>query len=157
MALTLQPMTATDFAEWRRRTVPDYAAAKVANGDWQESTAPAQAEESLKRLLPEGLASPGHYLYLVTDAADGRVVGNLWFARQGDDAYLYDLHIRDEFRGRGHGREAMLLLETAATALGLRRIGLHVFGQNRIARSLYESLGYETTDLTMRKQLPQPV
>ncbi|MDQ5978650.1 MAG: hypothetical protein QG602_1624 [Verrucomicrobiota bacterium] len=156
MALVLQPMTATIFAEWRRRTVPDYAAAKVANGDWSEDTAPALAEENLKRLLPEGLASPGHYFYLVTEASDARVVGNLWFARQGADAYLYDLHIRGEFRGRGYGREAMLLLETAAAALGLRRIGLHVFGQNHIARSLYGSLGYETTDLTMRKQLSQP-
>jgi ribosomal protein S18 acetylase RimI-like enzyme len=36
---------------------------------------------------------------------------------------------------------------------GAEEIGLNVFGQNTVARSLYESSGYEISSLQMRKWL----
>jgi ribosomal protein S18 acetylase RimI-like enzyme len=33
------------------------------------------------------------------------------------------------------------------------RIGLHVFGHNERASSLYRKMGYEVTDLTMYKEI----
>ena len=50
----------------------------------------------------------------------------------------------------------MQLLEIAAAQHGFYQISLHVFGENRIARELYLSVGYVITDLTMRKKLPAP-
>ena len=32
-------------------------------------------------------------------------------------------------------------------------ISLHVFGHNRVARALYEKLGYETTNVNMTEKL----
>jgi ribosomal protein S18 acetylase RimI-like enzyme len=48
----------------------------------------------------------------------------------------------------------MLLAEEQAHGAGATEIGLNVFGYNAVARGLYESLGYETTSLQMRKELP---
>lgn len=45
------------------------------------------------------------------------------------------------------------LTEQEAKNLGLKEIGLHVFGFNAPAIALYESLGYKTTDLVMAKTL----
>jgi ribosomal protein S18 acetylase RimI-like enzyme len=47
----------------------------------------------------------------------------------------------------------MLALEARVISMGLDVISLHVFGHNRAARSLYEKLGYETTNVYMSKKL----
>jgi len=57
------------------------------------------------------------------------------------------------FRGKGLGRQIVLLAEKEALARGLNRIGLHVFGFNETANGLYRALGYITTDLVMEKML----
>jgi hypothetical protein len=48
---------------------------------------------------------------------------------------------------------AMVLGEEYARAQGAHTLGLSVFGFNTGARGLYESLGYETTSVKMRKKL----
>ena len=64
-----------------------------------------------------------------------------------------DIEIRPEFRRRGYGRAVMLLAEEVARTHGAEYLGLNVFGHNPNARALYESLGYETQAVRMRKPL----
>ena len=59
----------------------------------------------------------------------------------------------EAFRGRGYGREAMLLAEAEARGRGMRSIGLKVHGSNAAARSLYASLGYDVITQQMKKSL----
>ncbi len=66
-----------------------------------------------------------------------------------DLAWLFDIEILPEYRGQGHGRSVMRLAETEAKALGCSRLGLHVFATNKVAHLLYESCGYQVTDLSM--------
>jgi ribosomal protein S18 acetylase RimI-like enzyme len=47
----------------------------------------------------------------------------------------------------------MRALEGEAKRLGFKKLGLHVFGHNMIARGLYEKLGYAITNLNMAKSL----
>lgn len=47
----------------------------------------------------------------------------------------------------------MILAEGYARAHGGQALGLNVFGFNNTARRLYESLGYETISIKMRKTL----
>lgn len=47
----------------------------------------------------------------------------------------------------------MLLAESHVRSRGGSALALNVFGFNTAARTLYESLGYETTSLQMRKPL----
>ena len=47
----------------------------------------------------------------------------------------------------------MTLAEEAARNHGATELGLNVFGHNAVARSLYESMGYQTTAVNMRKSL----
>ena len=44
------------------------------------------------------------------------------------------------------------LLEKARE-LDLKSIGLHVFAYNKVAKNLYESMGYEVSSLNMIKKL----
>ena len=156
MSLILVPMTEAEYLAWREFTIPDYAREKTASGAWPEADALRLAREAVDKLLPQGLATPHHYLRMLCRETDSQPVGHLWFAAEGAHAYLYDIFIQEDCRGQGWGRAAMKKLEEAVLALGLSSIKLHVFGSNQAAQALYSSLGYETTDLSMRKQLSRP-
>jgi ribosomal protein S18 acetylase RimI-like enzyme len=69
---------------------------------------------------------------------------------------VYDLAVKPEYRRQGHARRAFQALESEVAALGLSRIGLHVFSHNTGAQALYASLGYHVTGHNMTKMLDAP-
>jgi ribosomal protein S18 acetylase RimI-like enzyme len=152
--VTLRPTSAAEYASWLAAAVPEYAAAKVAAGQWPEGTALDRARREFADLLPRGRLTPDHHLYTVL--GDGGVpVGTLWFAvqeRAGQRiAWVYDVVIAPEHRRQGHAFRAFQALEAEVARLGLGGIALHVFGHNRAAQALYVKLGYSTTNINMYK------
>lgn len=154
---TLVPMAQAEFLAFVEETVPAYAADKVACGQWREAEALALSRKEFAELLPQGLATPGHHLYTLHDAASGDAVGRLWIAEQQRAgslvAYVYDIAIAPAHRRKGHATRAFEALEAETRALGLEGIALHVFGHNRDAQALYEKLGYRPTNIHMFKDI----
>lgn len=153
--LALRRMTAAEFARYLKTAVPGYARAHIRAGDVDPKKALAKAKAEYAELLPKGEKTPGHFLYSITHA--GKAVGMLWFevhARHAQKkAYVFDIHIVKRHRGNGLGRQALAALEERAKKLGARSVSLHVFGENLVARALYESSGYETRHVNMTKEL----
>ncbi|NXY97819.1 GNAT family N-acetyltransferase [Streptomyces sp. BR123] len=147
-----RPMTPAEYEVWLAEALEGYAADWAARGMPPEA-ARAKSEADHARDLPRGLDTPG--VSLCTLEAAGVPVGHLWVApsrtRQG--AYVYDVAVAEPYRGRGHGRDLMLLAERRALAGGHRTLGLHVFAGNTPALRLYESLGYRPTDIHFAKDL----
>ena len=107
-------------------------------------------------LFPDGLRSAGQSVFVL--AAGEEPVGSLWLGipksdEEPDLAWVYDIEVREAFRGRGYGRQAMLLAEQEARSRGMRVLGLNVFGANAVARGLYDSLGFKVTSQQMKKDL----
>ncbi|GAB2887619.1 hypothetical protein GCM10022245_23550 [Streptomyces mayteni] len=153
--VTLRPLVARHFSAWLERSRAEYAKDLVALGQTSED-AYRHADESMARSFPSGIPTPEHVVFDVVDDA-GVAVGYLWIGPdRSDDAgawWIWDIVIDADKRGRGLGRMAMLLGEEYARAQGAHTLGLSVFGFNTGARGLYESLGYETTSVKMRKKL----
>lgn len=153
--LHLRPMTTTEYETYRARLIPEYAAEHVQAGDWSAGQAEALAAESVSNLLPEGPGTRG-MLLLVAEMPRGQPVGLVWVAldrpRQGE-AWIYDIEISAEHQGKGYGRALLQAAEQEAARHGATAIGLNVFGTNTAARNLYESSGYQTTSMNMRKEL----
>ena len=154
MTLSLIEVPAEKLGDWVANTRAGFVASLVESGETQ-AAAEERADQSLSRVFPDGELADGHVVF---DAvADGVTVGRVWIGLAfGDDPaawWVWDIEIDAEFRGRGFGRTAMLLAEDEARSRGAQNLGLNVFGSNRIARGLYESLGYQTTSLQMRKRL----
>lgn len=151
----LVPMTQPEFEVYVERLVTEYAADNVRAGYWSESEALERSRKQTESLLPQGLQTKDHYLYTMFDGETA--VGMIWLRAELDrpvkGGFLFDVEIRQEFRGRGYGREIMSLIEEKARALEIRKLGLHVFGYNDVARKLYESVGYEVSSLNMIKEL----
>jgi ribosomal protein S18 acetylase RimI-like enzyme len=108
------------------------------------------------KTFPNRTPEFGHEIFHV-QTGSGDTVGYLWIGQdQSDDPnawWVWDVVIDADQRSRGFGREAMRLAEDVARSRGARSLGLSVFGFNSRARALYESLGYETTSIKMRKTL----
>jgi len=68
-------------------------------------------------------------------------------------AWLYDIEIAPEQRGKGYGRGLLAALERQLASLRVESLGLNVFADNPVARRLYESSGYDVTTQNMTKTL----
>ena len=105
--------------------------------------------------MPGGVDSPG-MLLLAAETADAGLIGIVWVElqhRQATGAWIYDVEIVPEQRGREYGSALLRAAEREVEKLGVKSIALNVFGGNAAARRLYESSGYEITSLFMRKRL----
>lgn len=151
----LTPMTQSEYDVFLEQAVVEYAEDNIRAGYWDESEAIGKSRKEFERLLPKGLESENHFLYTVYDGET--MVGLIWLRANKDrpvpSGFIFGLRIEEEFRGRGYGKQTMLLIEEKARELGLKSMGLHVFGVNTVARNLYESIGYEISSLNMQKQL----
>ncbi|MEV0321344.1 GNAT family N-acetyltransferase [Streptomyces sp. NPDC050658] len=145
-----RPMSDAEYEVWLAREKEDYARTWVERGV-PEAEARAKSEADHAKNLGQGLATPGMRLSVL--AHEGTRVGTLWLAVRDDSAFVYDVEVDEEYRGRGHGRSLMLLAEAQAQEAGSSRIGLNVFAGNTPAQRLYESLGYEPITYYVYKQL----
>ena len=154
--LVVRPMTPGEFEVLRSRLVGEYAAEHVRAGNWTEDEAEARAAEQTDELLPRGVDTPG-MLLLMAETADGKQIGHVWVGlerRPGfPGAWIYSIEIAPDQRGKGYGRALLLAAEQETALRGVKAIGLNVFGPNTVARTLYESAGYQVASLQMHKEL----
>ena len=148
-------MTAIEYEVFLDRTILEYAEDKVRAGVWVESEAFEESRKEYFNDLPQGLQTKNQYLYTLYNGA--QAVGLIWLRANIDrptkDGFILEFYVDEKQRGKGYGRQAMFLIEKKARDLGLKSIGLHVFGPNKIARHLYESIGYEVTSVNMSKTI----
>ena len=154
--MKITPMSEAEYNVWAPRSREGYAADKMKANGLTKEEAGKIAEADFARLLPDGLKSPDNFLFTIKDEKQN-IAGFCWFVVRGAEnnrrAFVCDIVVEEAYRGKGCGKQMMRHMEGEAKSMGLKRIGLHVFGFNEIAIGLYESLGYETTDLVMEKSL----
>lgn len=149
-------MSGKEYNVWAPRSQASYAADKMKANRLTKAEAEKIAHDDFKQMLPDGLGSKDNFLFAAKDESQ-KIIGFIWFCVRGAEgnrrAFVCDVIVEENYRGKGFGKKIMLLAEKEAQSQGLRRIGLHVFGFNETAIHLYKSLGYTTTDLTMEKDL----
>ncbi len=153
------PMPEEMYASYLQTTTALYARDKIHAGIWGADEAIELAVQEYQKLLPQGVHTPNQYLYALLDETVDTLVGALWFeildTRTGQMAYINDFLIFEPYRRRSYGRQALIALDGHIRQLGIKKIGLHVFGHNSPARSLYKQCGYQTTNLYMAKRLDE--
>ncbi|WP_433386813.1 GNAT family N-acetyltransferase [Micromonospora sp. KLBMP9576] len=155
MTLRLEPMTDEQYLRYRRQAEGTYARNLSDSGAMPLPEAGEKAREEYAKLLPGGLATPGHHLWTAYDGDDE--VGMLWLhveqKSDGPHAFGYDFEVLPDLRRKGYGRAMIEAVEKRCREWGVVSIGLSVFGFNLGARTLYEQMGFEATAIQMRKRL----
>jgi ribosomal protein S18 acetylase RimI-like enzyme len=154
--IQLVPKTEKEFQTYLKEETERYAEANVKAGYWKKTEALKKSIEAHNQLLPQGLTTPRHHLFTIT-TDNKKPVGTIWVAEdcrsETPAGFIYDLFIKEPYRGKGLATQAMLLLEEKAKQLGLKVLYLHVFAFNKNAKHLYEKIGYHITSVNMAKQL----
>jgi ribosomal protein S18 acetylase RimI-like enzyme len=159
----LVPLPPESFVAFIEAAAAAHAEDNVRSGRWPAQDAPALARAESARLLPGGVATPGHQLFRID--ADAEAIGFLWLATlqhgSAKTAYVYQIIVAPEHRRRGHARAALQQAAALAAAQGHSSIALHVFAFNEAAQALYRSLGYQVVSLNMALPLtvaqPAPI
>ncbi|HEO8418512.1 Uncharacterized N-acetyltransferase YycN [Mycobacteroides abscessus subsp. abscessus] len=145
-------MNAEEYQTYLTSAIKYYAEEKVLSGNWKQEEAISKAEAEYTKLLPQGEKTERNFLYTIQK--DDVAVGVIWLAQKSEKlGFIYDIHISEQYQGNGYAKEALKQIEIVGQELGLKKIGLHVFGHNLVARGLYEKVGYKTTNVLMEKDI----
>lgn len=157
MSLILRPMTADEISRYVAVGHDAYVAEYAANSGEPEDEVRRRTEEQYASYFPDGKPAPGHRLLILE--SEGNAVGWTWVGphpRQAEDptaAWLYNIEINEDFRGRGYGCSCLDLVEAHLAQRGVTELGLNVFGSNKVARRLYASADYREVAVSMTKAL----
>ncbi len=154
--IRLTKMNADDFRAYLERAIPDCAQSHVRAGNWAPEEALERSRKEFETLLPDGVDSPQHFVCTLLDAESGEEVGWLWYwinPQRPIVSFIYDFEIFESFRRRGYGSQALAALEETVKPLGVKRIELHVFGNNTAARDLYKKSGFIESNVLMSKEV----
>lgn len=142
--VVVAPMTEERYPSFARESEAAFAEDLAASGRYTPEEAVVESRRQFLQELPEGLSTPGQELFTAT--VDGVEVGILWIGMRDrggrPHAFILDIEVAADQRRKGYGRELMHATEREARRLGADSVGLHVFGFNDAAVTLYEGLGY---------------
>ena len=153
--MLLKQMSDDEYKEFMESSIESYAEEKVKAGNWKEDEAIEKSKEEFVQLLPEGNHTIDHLLYSLVDSESNVKVGSLWVHCKVEEkeAFIYEFAVDEEQQGKGYGTRAIQELERILQGQGIEGLSLHVFGHNKKAIRLYERLGFETTNMNMKKTL----
>jgi len=148
-------MSPERYVSWNARLITEFAKEKVDSGNWPAEGALERSASENAADLPQGLDTPGHDIFVAL--SDGEEVGVLWLftdpALSVPTTMIYDIEIAEAHRGKGLGRELLTAAEEWCADHSVGVLKLHVFANNTAAVSLYESAGFEATNINMAKQI----
>ncbi len=100
--------------------------------------------EALKKLLDN--SSFGNiWLMHYEEQLVGYCVLTLGYSLEfrGRDAFIDEIYVKDDFRGKGIGTEAIKFMEQACKNLSVKALHLEVEKSNNSAHALYKKVGFE--------------
>ncbi|MEU1587581.1 GNAT family N-acetyltransferase [Micromonospora sp. NPDC005710] len=155
MELTLTPVTEQDLARLLRALEQGYAEDLVAHRGMTPESALERSVSQVRESLPEGAATEGSLLRTgrVGDTEVGWIWVSLPTAAAPNQAWIHNIEVHEEHRGRGYARRMIQLIEAELAQHGVPELGLNVFWVNTVAVGLYRSLGFEVTSQQMVKRL----
>lgn len=154
MNISIKDFTQADYENYLSYAIGGYAAANIKSGRWTKENGYANSKKQFESLLKDGLKSEGHFFWKI--CLDEKKIGDFWFHRLPKDlekVFVYDTAIVEEYQSQGIGTTSFSIIQERLKALGIRKIGLHVFAHNTGAIRLYERLGFEYTSHNMSYSL----
>lgn len=109
-----------------------------------------RARTAVERLLADPACGRAWVIEAV-GAPVGYVVLAFGFSLEylGRDAFVDEIYLRPEARGRGVGRQALERVEAEARALGVQALHLEVERRNADAAAVYRRAGFEDHDRSL--------
>jgi ribosomal protein S18 acetylase RimI-like enzyme len=115
-----------------------------------DGTAPFDEEVARRALLGViGDDTLGRvFLILLANEVAGYAVLTFGYSLEfhGRDAFVDEIYLRAEYRGRGIGKRALQFLTEVCAAEGVNALHLEVERENTLAQAVYRKFGFEDQD-----------
>jgi ribosomal protein S18 acetylase RimI-like enzyme len=127
----------------------------------REGLDPAQVREALATTHAILRERPGN-AFFVAETEAGERVGLLWFGENRNlltgenEAWIYNVSVVEGHRGQGIGARLVAHAQAYARDRGFQTLGLMVATHNLAARRLYSRLGFDETNVLMKRRLDGP-
>jgi ribosomal protein S18 acetylase RimI-like enzyme len=148
----LEPIQQEDFERFLENGIREYAEDHVRNGNWPAEGALERSRNEFEHYLPDGIHSKDQYLWSILDEGENKI-GVLWVQVKDQKAFIFEFVIDKGFRGKGFGKQALTAMDEKLKSMNVESVALHVFGDNITAQELYKKMGFQITDIHMKKDL----
>lgn len=142
MTLTIQPATQSDVEALVKFS-------RALNQEDPDFTGETRFDDTAARTALQGFvdnpALGRAWLILDGDVPIGYVILTLGYSLEyhGRDAFIDEIYIAADYRGRGIGTYVMQFVEDEARKLGVNALHLEVERANKPAQTLYQKMGFE--------------
>jgi len=148
--IELKTMSRDRFDYWRERLWISYHQELIQAG-YTDEAATQNVADTIAESMPDGILAENNFVFDLIHQSNP--VGCAWLVHKDEHWWIYDIEVDESMRGKGLGRQAMKAVEQHVRKNSGKSISLAVFGFNTAARRLYESEGYETVRVSMKKTL----
>jgi ribosomal protein S18 acetylase RimI-like enzyme len=150
-------MRADEFPAYCEYFIDDYSREIVDNYGHSLEVAIDLAKKELAHSFPNGYDDNEQSLLCIDTCIDEVecLVGYLWHCINLSDesTFICDFFIDPKYRGKGLGKQTMLVLERQLACAGVTQIKLRVAYQNQRALKLYQQVGFTITGINMSKKI----
>jgi GNAT superfamily N-acetyltransferase len=151
--INLRPLTVSAYPSFIAEVQERYATSRMKGNLFTKAEAKAFTKTEWKTLLPNGIDTPGHFFLEILNGNPESSLGTTWLFIDYDvnGAFIFDVCLTESSRGKGMGRPTLTAIESFARSEGARSLGLNVFADNNVAKSLYHSFGFQEVSTDMIK------
>ena len=142
-------INADEFSVYAKWSVKNYAEHLIKSGDEKfRFKARKAARSEFMDIFPDGADSADNYLYIVKNEA-GEKIGVIGYTKspfEENSAFVTENIIKEEFRGKGYGKSALILLQEDAKEKGYAKMVLNCFKHTPVSYAMYEKSGFKVIE-----------
>lgn len=145
-SVTLVKIDKEEFRLYAKWSAKNYADNLVSSGTEKcRLKALIDAKKEYKDVFPDGSDTKDNYLYIVTNEKNEKigVIGYQKSPFEDNAAFIIENVIKEEYRGKGYGKSALVKLQEDAREKGFPKIVLNAFKHSPISFGMYQRNGFK--------------
>lgn len=138
-------MTDDEFRIFSKWSVRSYAKHLVKSGAEKcYIKALISSKSEFRDVFPDGANTSDNYLYVVKNEHNEKigVIGYQKSPFEENAAFVIENVIKEEYRGKGYGKRALISLQEDAKQKGFFKMVLNAFKYNTISYNMYKKCGF---------------
>lgn len=147
--ISFKKMNKDEFRVYSKWSVKAYAEHLVKAGDERfRFIALKAAKSEFNDIFPDGADSKDNYLYVVINEK-GEKIGVIGYQKspfEENAAFVTENVIKEEYRGLGYGKSALVKLQEDAKEKGFAKMVLNCFKHTPVSFSMYEKNGFKVIE-----------
>ena len=147
--IALVRMNEYDFNVYAKWSVKNYADHLIKSGDEKfRFKARKAAKSEFNDIFPDGADSADNYLYVITNE-NGEKIGVIGYQKspfEENAAFVTENVIKEEYRGKGYGKSAFIMLQEDAKEKGFAKMVLNCFKHTPVSFAMYEKNGFKVIE-----------